>query len=163
MRPRCRYYRPPILLKQSLMQTKKCPHLPALHGKRSKVRGIAMIEALVSLLIFTTGILGAIGLQAAMTRAQGASKHRADAAVLSSELIGSMWGDLANVANYANNAGTACAHTPCARWVTKVASSLPGGESVITADAATGVTTITITWTLPSSGKHTYATTAIIR
>mgnify|MGYP000471049646 CR=1 FL=1 len=65
-------------------------------GLRRTNKGIALIEALVGILIFTTGILGVVGLQAAMTRAQGSAKARADAAILSSELIGLMWADSAH-------------------------------------------------------------------
>lgn len=130
-------------------------------------QGIALLEALVSILIFTTGILGVIGLQAAMTRAQGEAKYRADAAALAGELIGSMWSDSANSAssnlvNYASTSVTACTHTPCAQWLAKVATSLPSGTAVIEA-AATGVTTITVNWTLPTDGTHTYVTTTSIR
>lgn len=127
-----------------------------------------MIEALVSILIFTTGILGVIGLQASMTRAQGAAKYRADAAVLSGELIGFMWSDSANtvsanLANYTSSSGTACTYTPCSQWLTKVASSLPKGTAVVATDAATGRATVTVSWTLSTDGTHSYVTTTSIR
>jgi type IV pilus assembly protein PilV len=135
---------------------------------RKHVHGIALIEALVSILIFTTGILGVIGLQAAMMRAQGAAKYRADASALAGELIGRMWGDSANAAsanliNYASTTAAACTHEPCAQWLAKVATSLPKGTAVILADAITGGVTVTISWTLPTDGLHTYVTTTAIR
>lgn len=134
---------------------------------RSSQDGIALIEALVSILIFTTGILGVIGLQASMTRAQSDAKYRADAAALAGELIGAMWSDSAdtasaNLVNYASTSGAACTHVPCAQWLAKVASSLPNGTAVIDA-AATGVTTVRVSWTLPTNGTHTYVTTTSIR
>ncbi len=130
-------------------------------------RGVALIEAMVSILIFTTGILGVIGLYANMTRAQGSAKYRADAAVLSSELIGAMWSDSANTAssnlvNYASTSGTPCTHVPCAQWLVKVASGLPKGSAVITA-VATGNVTISVSWTPPADETHTYVTTTTIR
>lgn len=131
------------------------------HGRRSRVRGIALIEALVSLLIFSTGILGVIGLQASMTRAQGVAKFRADAAVLSTELVGSMWGDITNFTGYAHSVDTACTHTPCARWVAKVAKTLPKGAATIVTNS--GVATITITWFTPTDGSHNYVTTTVIQ
>jgi type IV pilus assembly protein PilV len=126
-------------------------------------KGIALIEALVGILIFTTGILGVVGLQAAMTREQGSAKSRADAAVLASELIGLMWADSANSlsANLANYA-TACTSGSCKQWVDKVAKELPGGTAIITTDAV-GTATITISWTSPTDGSHKYVTSTSIR
>jgi type IV pilus assembly protein PilV len=129
--------------------------------------GIALIEALVSILIFTTGIVGLIGLQASLTRAQGDAKYRADAVALSGEIIGAMWNDSADVAsanlvNYASTSDTACTHTPCAQWIEKVANQLPKGTAVIEADS-TGVVTVRVSWTLPADGMHTYVTTTVIR
>jgi type IV pilus assembly protein PilV len=130
---------------------------------RKAARGIALIEALVGILIFTTGVLGVVGLQAAMTREQGSAKTRADAAVLASELIGLMWADSsndlkANLANYA----TGCTSGACKQWVDKVAKELPGGTAVIATDAA-GTATITISWTSPTDGNHKYVTSTSIR
>lgn len=138
------------------------------HAKFSKSQtGIALIEALVSILIFTTGILGVIGLQASLTRAQGDAKYRADAAALAGELVGAMWSDSAdtasdNLVNYVSTSGTACTHVPCAQWLDKVSSHLPKGTAVIDA-ASTGVVTIRVSWTLPTDGTHTYVTTSSIR
>jgi type IV pilus assembly protein PilV len=134
-------------------------------GLRRSARGIALIEALVGILIFTTGILGVVGLQAAMTREQGSAKSRADAAVLASELIGMMWSDSAtdtlnaNLANYA----TGCTAGSCGQWLAKVAKELPSGTAVIATDAGTGSATITITWTSATDGNHQYVTSTSIR
>lgn len=132
------------------------------------IRGIALIEALVGILIFTVGILGLVGLQASMMQAQGSAKYRADASALAGELIGMMWSDSANAANanlvnYASTADSTCTHTPCAQWIAKVAASLPKGIAVIVPDASTGQATVTISWTLPTDGLHTYATSTAIR
>jgi len=133
-------------------------------GKRKRpMGGFAMIEALVGMLIFSAGILGMVGLQAAMTRAQGVAKYRADATILASELLGSMWGDAqANYVNYVSSKTVACTHTPCARWLANVAEKLPQGAATIAIDAATGVTTVSISWTLPTDGTHTYVTSTVV-
>lgn len=138
----------------------------AMRGK--SVRGIALIETMVGILIFTTGILGVIGLQAAMTRAQGSAQYRADASVLASEVIGAMWGDSANaasanLANYLSTSSTACTYAPCAQWLSKVENSLPQGAANIAVDASTGQSTVTISWTQPTDGTHSYVTTTFIR
>ena len=129
---------------------------------RSSVRGIALLEAMVSILIFLVGILGVIGLHSAMMRAQGAAKSRADAAVLASEVVGSMWGDVGSLASYTSSVGTPCSHVPCARWLAKVATTLPQGSAAIVASAQTGVATISVSWILPTDGAHLYVTTTAI-
>ncbi len=58
-----------------------------------------LIEALVAVLIFAFGVLGIVGLQAAMTKAQTQSKSRADASLLAQQVIGSMWTDTPNLAS----------------------------------------------------------------
>lgn len=127
-------------------------------------RGIAMLEALVGILIFTTGILGVVGLQAAMTRAQGAAKVRADAALLANELVGVMWADSANAmsANLSNY-HTGCSTGSCGQWLAKVARALPAGTASIETDANTGSVIISISWTTPSDGTHRYITNTSIR
>lgn len=123
---------------------------------RRSAAGFALIEALVGLLIFSIGILGLVGIQASMTRAQTVSKFRADAAALAGELVGSMWADMPNIAQYD---GTSCSsHAPCKDWSDKVAASLPSGTPTVT--VATGIVTITIAWTPPNEGVASRYTTA---
>ncbi|MGI9132554.1 MAG: type IV pilus modification PilV family protein [Rhodoferax sp.] len=130
--------------------------------RRLGTGGFALVEALIGMLIFAIGILGMVGLQAAMVQAQGSAKFRADAAVLASEIIGSMWSDVAsNRPNYVSASGTPCTSTTCTQWLAKLASSLPGGTATISIDGA-NVTTITITWTLPADGAHSYVTSTSI-
>ncbi|BEP38035.1 hypothetical protein GmRootV59_50060 [Variovorax sp. V59] len=122
----------------------------------SHSRGIALIEVLVALLIFMLGVLGLVGLQASMTRAQTDSKVRADAAYLASELNGRMWSDLTNLASYN---GTGCAsQARCSEWQSKVSSSLPGGTGAVTVNASSGDVAVTISWTMPNGETHQYVT-----
>jgi type IV pilus assembly protein PilV len=125
-------------------------------AKPRHIRGVALIEVLVALLLFMLGVLGMVGLQSSMTRAQTESKVRSDAAYLASELIGRMWSDLTNAATYS---GTGCAtQARCKEWQSKVASSLPGGSGAVTVDATTGDVAVTITWKMPSGDSHQYVT-----
>lgn len=52
-----------------------------------------LLEVLVSMLIFSVGVLGIIALQAASIKNEGASRYRTDASLLADELIGDMWAD----------------------------------------------------------------------
>jgi len=127
-------------------------------------RGVALIEALVAILILAVGILGLVGMQAAMTRAQGAGKFRADAANLANEVIGLMWTDRPQaVGTLAGNLGqyataNCSGYAPCRDWSAKVAQLLPQGVATITTDTSTGAVTVSLTWTIPNEGTHTYVT-----
>ncbi|TAK77895.1 MAG: pilus assembly protein PilV [Aquabacterium sp.] len=128
------------------------PRLPL----RAARRGFMLIEVMVSVLIFTIGVLALVGLQASLTQAETAAKTRADAAFLANEIIGTMWSDMNNVSNYqtANCAGV----TRCKEWLNKVAQSLPKGVGAIEIQNQTEVN-VTLTWTPPDgSGDHTYRT-----
>lgn len=124
-------------------------------------RGVALVEALVGILIFAFGIIGLVGLQVAMTRAQGSAKYRADAAYLSSQVLGVMWADRANLAQY-NTDGGCGAYAPCSDWVQKVESGLPAGTVEISTTAATGVVSMTVTWSTSAEGTHSHVVTSSI-
>jgi type IV pilus assembly protein PilV len=132
-------------------------------SSRRSVRGAALIESLVGILLFCVGILGLVGLQASMTRAQTVAKVRADAAYLSSEIVGAMWVDRANFANYASTPGTACTAPTCAAWVTKVQGALPDGQATISVTPGTGDVAITLTWAPPDEGTRSYVLSTAIR
>ncbi|HZY19497.1 MAG TPA: pilus assembly protein PilV [Ramlibacter sp.] len=115
-----------------------------------------MIEALVGILLFCIGILGLVGLQGSMTRAQSAAKYRADAAYLGNEMVAAIWTDKANIADYATSPGTVCTAVRCADWVRKVGAALPGGSATVNVTAATGAVGITLTWSPPGEGTRSY-------
>jgi type IV pilus assembly protein PilV len=129
-------------------------------SRRSRQRGIALIEALISILIFAFGIIGLVGLQVAMTRAQGAAKFRADASYLGSEVIGRMWTDKPNLASY--NTANCAGYTPCKDWLDRVANALPGGAADLEVTPANGVVSLTITWSSQAEGTHTHVVTSSI-
>jgi len=142
------------------MRTSNSPlrHGRSLAAKRH-MGGIVLIEVLIAMLIFMFGVLGLVGLQASVTRAQTDSKVRADAAYLASEMVGRLWSDVANIANYDSSK---CASTAlCKDWQTKVAASLPNGAGTLTV-AANGDVTISVSWKGPDGQTHTYATNTTI-
>jgi type IV pilus assembly protein PilV len=129
---------------------------PAASTGARAARGFMLIEVMISVIIFSVGVLALVGLQASMTRAQTESKVRADAAYLAQELIGLMWTDIANAASYAD---AGCAGYPrCAAWQAKVAALLPGGTAAVGWNAATRDVTITLSWQLPGGDPHRYQT-----
>lgn len=127
--------------------------------------GFMLIEVLVSVLLFSVGVLAIVGLQASMSKAQTASKDRADAAYLANEVIGLMWSDAKNVINYN---GTSCdTYARCQDWASKLTTALPQAGKTIKVALAAGETNvydvnIAITWALPDGGTHTYTTQTTI-
>ena len=138
---------------------------------RRRSAGFAMIEVLVAILLFAIGILGLVGLQAAMTQTQTESKVRADAANLIDELATVMWGELGNqntMANLTDFSTSGCANnTACNAWLTKLGKTLPGGTlSNLALNAATdtwnadhGKVEVTLEWSLPNGASHKYVST----
>ncbi|MGH6645298.1 type IV pilus modification PilV family protein [Aquabacterium sp.] len=130
--------------------------------------GFMLMEVLISVLVFSVGVIALVSLQAAMTRAQTEAKIRADASYLATELVGLMWSDISNLANYdsANCAG----YNTCKMWLSKVNKALPSSATltpsisvVSAAGASKGDVSITIRWQLPSGDVHKYSMTTTIR
>lgn len=130
------------------------------HGQQ----GVALIEALIGILIFAFGVLGLMGLQAAMTKAQTSAKVRADAANLASDLFGLIQTDIAaNLPQYAyKDSGKACAtYVPCKDWLAKVGTTLPAGSAVIAIDAGTGKVDIEMTWRQGAESPGSYKSSMV--
>lgn len=131
-----------------------------------------LLEVLVALLIFSVGVLGIVGLQASMTKAQTGSKFRADAAFLAQRLIGNMWIDRTGLDRYDTSTGCA-GHARCSQWLAEVASQLPAGEATVDVTTLTNGTDatgqviaaevrITINWTPPNEEQRRFITTSAI-
>jgi type IV pilus assembly protein PilV len=131
-------------------------------------QGFALIEALIALLIFSMAVLGLVGLQASMARATASAKYRAEAAYLATDLVGRMWVDAINLAQYRDNCNT---YVSCKQWKDKLSATLPSGTyslTICTATTATcteqqiGQVSLTISWTMPYEGSHSFSTTTSI-
>ena len=119
-----------------------------------------LIEVLVSVLLFSVGVLALVGLQANMNQAQGAAKVRTDASYLASELTGLMWSDPDHLDSYTD---TGCgAYARCQAWKDKVTRSLPGGSATVDVDADREVM-IQIDWTPPDGTSHKYVSRTTIQ
>lgn len=119
--------------------------------------GFAMFEALIALLICAMGVLGVVGLQSAMTRAQTSATFRAEAAFLAQQLLGEMWTDRANLAQYR----TASCGAACKDWQARLAARLPKGDSTVTV-TNTGVVNIEIRWTAAGESTNRFTMAASI-
>jgi type IV pilus assembly protein PilV len=132
-------------------------------SQRSGQQGVMLIEALIAILLFSTGILAMIAMQGLAISYSADAKYRTDAAFFANELLGQMWVDRANIGTYAYPGGTAPALGP---WKGRIDGMLPGTAAnppVINVDVATGAVDITIRWQAPNADSaRSYRTVAII-
>lgn len=137
--------------------------------------GYLLIEVLVALLIFSTGILAIFSLQAASIQNSSDAKYRSDASFLANQIVGYMWGQRASLAAYSHRAGgSACSPSGSAStnanvssWLLEVNNALPGAASnrqQIIVNAATGMVTVTICWRAPNEPTdHSFTAIAQIQ
>jgi type IV pilus assembly protein PilV len=113
----------------------------------SKQRGVMLLEALVGILIFSIGILAMLGMQTIGMRNTIESKYRSEASYLGTQIIGTMWVDRANLANYDDAVG----NTNRNNWVTQVQNTLPQATGVnVPSIVVVGTqVTVTIRWLRP--------------
>jgi len=118
-----------------------CPHS---FPRRRAVRGFTLIEVLIAILIFSFGILGAVGMQVRLAQVTLQNGDRARASMLADEMASQMW--------LKRSVDIATADSVFySKWQTRVStpgtSGLPQGQGSVTLDTATGkIATIKITW-----------------
>ncbi|MDM0075148.1 type IV pilus modification protein PilV [Variovorax sp. J2P1-59] len=118
-------------------------------ANRQGQAGVAMLEVLVSVLLFSFGILGLIGLQARAVSFSVDAEDRNRAALLANEIASTMWITRSVTVDVSDGSS----------WQTRIADpskdGLPGGEiSVTTVSGTTNSADIEITWQAPSRGTN---------
>ena len=103
---------------------------------------MTLIEVLVSLLIFSLGFLGLIGMQARALQVSTDAQDRSRAALLANEIVSQMW----------IQRTTALPAASISAWQARVTAvtGLPNAVGSVGTDAA-GIATVTLTWHPPSS------------
>ncbi len=128
-------------------------------------RGATLLEAMVGILIFSLGILALVGMQALAIKQVNDAKYRADASFLANQLIGEMWVNRTNLANY-DYAGSGTPPTALSSWVASVESGLPGVTTASnrpTVTVAGTTVTVTVFWQPPAATTpHNHVTIAYI-
>lgn len=142
-------------------------------------RGVMLIEALVSIAIFSFAILGIVGLQATAIRTVRDADYRAKASLFADQIIGQMWADRFNVPTYALNIdGAACAagtnttaNAALTSWISGLTDatnpgSLPGAvnlkQQIVV--APNNVVTLTLCWQGPQdTAPHNFTLTTQIQ
>jgi type IV pilus assembly protein PilV len=142
---------------------------------RFRQSGATLLEALVAVLIFSIGILALVGIQATAVKNASDAKYRADASYLADQLIGQIWADRTNIAQYSHLAaagpnactpgGAASAYANAVTWLSAVAKDLPNApatrQQIVV--AAGNVVTVTVCWQVPGENVlHDFTETAQI-
>lgn len=105
--------------------------------------GMMLVEVMVSILIFSIGILGLVGLQTVATQNATNAEDRTIAATLANDMVAQMW--IKKTANPSSSSISGDITT----WKTKVTSSnLPNAAGTVT--RTNGVTSVAISWKAPS-------------
>ncbi|MGJ7567094.1 fimbrial assembly protein [Variovorax sp. GB1R11] len=120
---------------------------------RRSQAGIALLEVLVSVLLFSLGLLGLIGLQARAISFSVDAEDRNRAALLANEVVALMW----------LNQSPTVPPDALAAWKLRVsdpkATGLPNG--VGTVDVAGKTADVKITWQAPSRSTGSQLTTHV--
>lgn len=122
----------------------------------SKQRGMALLESLLGILLFSVGILAVVGLQAVAVKSVAESQYRMEAGFLANEVVGEMWANRGDLALYEYAGGSPGA--VLAPWVTKVTGKLPGAtENPPTIVVDGTVVTISVFWQHPEEANQSPA------
>lgn len=124
--------------------------------------GSLLLEALISILIFSLGILALVGMQAAAVKNTGEAKNRTDASFLANQVIGEMWADnrATLTTDYASPGGA-----KYLAWKAQVENALPGAAAVppTIVFGANNQVTVTVRWRSPGElANHNFVTLAQI-
>jgi|SRR5882672_4539235 len=135
--------------------------MPKMGTRREQ--GVMLLEALIAILIFSIGILSMVAMQGLAITYTSDAKYRSDASFLADEIIGQIWVDRANIANYVLPGGTA---PELAIWMAKLNSALPQSDvnlPTIAIDVPSGTVDVTIQWQQPGSASvRNYRSIAIV-
>jgi type IV pilus assembly protein PilV len=113
-----------------------------------------LIEVLISILLFSMGMLGTVAMQATAMRNNSDAKYRVDASFLANALIGRMWTDDRTPASLQTKYGSTDGSGYTA-WLAQVQAQLPG----VTANPPTVLVTTVAGSSPPATSKSLVTTT----
>jgi type IV pilus assembly protein PilV len=126
-------------------------------------RGFFTLEAIVAVMIFMIGIVGALQIQTTAIRANSDAQYRINASYFAEEIIADMSVNIPNIPTYADGS-----NTWYQKWVVELTKSIPGVSNnppIITATANGSAynVTVTIFWKKPGdSVVSQFKTTTVI-
>ena len=111
--------------------------------------GVVLLESLIANLIFSLGVLGIVGLQAAMIKSTADAKFRSEASYIAQQKIGQMWADPLALPDDLDA-------------VVDISGLLPSGTRVVTQPTA-GQFRVVVSWQQPGDPVvHNFTTIASI-
>lgn len=139
------------MIKQNQIMKSRLVRLNDVEPQSKAQQGIALLESMIAIVIFSMGILALAGLQSVMVRNTSDAKYRSEATFIAQQAIGKVWvgsGDLADSIEV--NAD--------------ISDLLPNGtRSVSVSPCPDPTVTVTVKWTLPGDDQeHEYITKARI-
>jgi type IV pilus assembly protein PilV len=102
--------------------------------------GMALLECLMAMLIFSVGLLGLLGLEARVMNISTDSENRNRAAMLASEVASQMW------LNNTVTPTTTAYNTLIANAGDETQGGLPGGVVTVNQIGTTNAANVTVTW-----------------
>lgn len=130
--------------------------------------GALLLESMIAILLFSLGVLSLVGMQAMAVTSVSEAKYRTDASFLANQLIGQIWVDRDNIANYDYDGGSA--NDALETWLNQVNQALPGAADHPPQVAVNGEqVSVTIFWQspedaakVPQPDPHQYSATTTI-
>ncbi|MCG6951644.1 MAG: hypothetical protein LJE90_04670 [Betaproteobacteria bacterium] len=116
---------------------------------RRRQGGVMLLEVLIGILIFSIGILAMLGMQAIGMRNTVEAKYRAEASYLANQIVGTMWVDRDNLAQYTDGGA---GNSRLTAWTNLVQQRLPqatGANAPSIVVTATNQVTVTLRWLRP--------------
>lgn len=128
---------------------------------RRSVRGMSLVEVLVSMVIFIIGVLGLLSAHATAFSSFTDSKFRIDASLLTDRLIGEVWVDRAHAAEYAYAGHSAQAPARIAPWLAQLRQSLPAADAAV--EVVGDEVRVTVTWQPRDGERRTHVAVATLQ
>lgn len=116
------------------------------HIGGGRTRGSALVEVLVSVLLFSIGIVALVRLLGTAVKDTGEIEYRSQATAIADEQIGRMWVDRGNLPAYEVDA--------------EEVPELPGGTRTVAVDG--NVVTVTIGWQAPGGPPRNHVVVATL-
>lgn len=124
----------------------------ACRPRRSNLRGVTLIDAMIAAAILAFGLVGLTRMQGRMVSQATDAQLRTTAVAFADELLNTALVDAANAACYTLPQDGACSSVAAtqrtADWAARVSAAMPGSVTrAVGYNAATGRMTVSIGWT----------------
>ncbi len=128
---------------------------------RRSVRGMSLVEVLVSTVIFVIGVLGLLSAHASAFNSFTDAKLRVDASLLADRLIGELWVDRAHMAEYAYGGKGYTAPARISPWLAQLRQSLPAADATV--EVLAEEVRVTVTWQPRDGDRRTHVAVATLQ